>query len=476
LTPDICVIGAGSAGLSVAAAAAAFGVPVVLVERDRMGGDCLNSGCVPSKALIAAGARAQAIRDCAPFGITAGPPQVNYAQVHAHVQRVISAIAPNDSAERFTALGVQVLKGEARFVSRGTVMVGEQAIKARRIVIATGSRPATPPIPGLDQVPFLTNESVFALKSLPERMLVLGGGPAGVELAQAMARLGSQVTIVEARSLLSRDDPEAAGIVRRALLREGVTLIEQAKVLRAESMRGGVRLVLEATAEAPERNVEGSHLLVVAGRKPNIEALDLELAGIASDAGGVIVGKGLRTANRRVFAIGDCASGAAGGQHFTHVANHHAGLVLRSALFRLPIKAADPAIPRVTYCQPELASVGMSEDEARKAAGEIRVLRWPFAENDRAQAERQTQGFVKLVADRKGRILGVTIVGAQAGELIVPWCMAVRKRMAAKDMAGLVFPYPTLSEVSKRAAVSFFTPLAAKPGIRRLIGFLRRFG
>jgi pyruvate/2-oxoglutarate dehydrogenase complex dihydrolipoamide dehydrogenase (E3) component len=476
LTPDICVIGAGSAGLSVAAAAAMFGVPVVLVERDRMGGDCLNVGCVPSKALIAAGARAQAIRDSGPFGITAGQPQVNYAQVHAHVHRVIAAIAPNDSVERFTALGAQVIKGEARFINRSTLMVGEQAIKPRRIVIATGSRPAAPSIPGLDQIAFLTNESVFSLKSLPERLLVLGGGPIGVELAQAMARLGSTVTIVEAQSLLSRDDPEAAGIVRRALLRDGVTLIEQAKVSRAESMRGGIRLVLAATAEAPERTVEGTHLLVAAGRKPNIEALDLELAGIASDARGVIVDKGLRTANRRVFAIGDCASGAAGGLQFTHVANYHAGLVVRSTLFRLPVKVSTPAIPRVTYSHPELASVGLSEAEARKASGEIRVLRWPFSENDRAQAERETQGFVKLVTDKKGRILGVTIVGAQAGELILPWCLAVQKKMAVKDMAGLVFPYPTLSEVSKRAAVSFYAPLAAKPGIRRLIGFLRRFG
>ncbi|AMJ63962.1 dihydrolipoamide dehydrogenase [Bosea sp. PAMC 26642] len=476
MTPDICVIGAGSAGLSVAAAAAMFGVPVVLVERDRMGGDCLNVGCVPSKALIAAGARAQAIRDCIPFGISAGEPVVNFGQVHAHVHRVIAAIAPNDSVERFTALGVNVIKGEARFVSRSTLMVGDQAIRPRRIVIATGSRPAAPPIPGLDQLPFLTNESVFTPKTLPERLLVLGGGPIGVELAQAMARLGSRVTIIEARDLLSRDDPEAAGIVRRALLREGVILLEQAEVLRAEGIRGGIRLVLAATAANPEGTVEGTHLLVATGRRPNIEGLDLELAGISSDARGVIVDKGLRTANRRVFAIGDCAGGAAGGLQFTHVANYHAGLVVRSALFRLPVKVATPAIPRVTYCDPELASVGLSETEARKASGEIRVLRWPYSENDRAQAERETEGFVKLVTDKKGRILGVTIVGARAGDLILPWCMAVQKKMAVKDMAGLVFPYPTLSEVSKRAAVSFYAPLTAKPGIRRLIGFLRRFG
>ena len=476
LTPDICVIGAGSGGLSVAAAAAMFGVSVVLIERDRMGGDCLNVGCVPSKALIAAGARAQAVREAGRFGVTAAMPEVNYAQVQAHVAGVIAAIAPNDSVERFTALGVTVIKGQARFRDRNTVLVGEQAVKARRFVVATGSRPAVPPIPGLEEAPFLTNETIFSQTKRPDRLLVLGGGPIGVELAQAMARLGSAVTIVEAQTLLSRDDPEAAGLVRRALLAEGVALHENARVLRVEPGRGRVRLVLEGGDGAAAQSVEGTHLLVAAGRKPNIEDLDLDLAGVASDNKGVIVGKGLRTANRRIFAIGDCAGGKAGGMQFTHVANYHAGLVVRSALFRLPVKVDLGAVPRVTYCHPELASAGLSEAQARENGEDIRILRWPFSENDRAQAERATDGFVKLVTNAKGRILGVTIVGERAGDLLVPWCMALQKRMGVKDMAGLVFPYPTVSEASKRAAVSFYAPLAAKPGIRRLIGFLRRFG
>lgn len=476
LTPDICVIGAGSGGLSVAAAAAMFGVSVVLIERDRMGGDCLNVGCVPSKALIAAGARAQAVREAGRFGVAAAMPEVNYAQVQAHVAGVIAAIAPNDSVERFTALGVTVIKGQARFRDRNTVLVGEQAVKARRFVVATGSRPAVPPIPGLEDVPFLTNETIFAQTKRPDRLLVLGGGPIGVELAQAMARLGSAVTIVEAQTLLSRDDPEAAGLVRRALLAEGVALHENVRVLRVEPGRGKVRLVLEGGDGAAAQSLEGTHLLVAAGRKPNIEDLDLDLAGVASDKKGVIVDKGLRTANRRIFAIGDCASGKAGGLQFTHVANYHAGLVVRSALFRLPVKVDLGAVPRVTYCHPELASAGLSEAQARENGEDIRILRWPFSENDRAQAERATDGFVKLVTNAKGRILGVTIVGERAGDLLVPWCIALQKRMGVKDMAGLVFPYPTVSEASKRAAVSFYAPLAAKPGIRRLIGFLRRFG
>jgi pyruvate/2-oxoglutarate dehydrogenase complex dihydrolipoamide dehydrogenase (E3) component len=446
-----------------------------------MGGSHLNAGSISARALGAAGARALAVREAGRFGISAGEPQVNdvqvnYLQVHDHVQRVIAAIAPNDSAERLGALGVPVIRSEARFISRSTVMAGNQAIKARRFVIATGSRPSAPPLPGLDAVPFLTSESLFSLTRRPERLLVLGAGSTGVELAQAMARLGSTVSIVETGGLLRHADPEAALILRRALLRDGITLHEQAKVLRAETVKGGVRLVLAGSDGGTDHKLDGTHLLVATGRAPNIEALDLELGGIASDAGGVIVDKGLRTGNRRVFAIGDCASGAGGGLHSTHAAHDQAGHVLRSALFRLPVRTHATAIPRVTYCHPELASVGLSEAEARKRSAAITILRWPYAENDRAQAERETDGFVKLVADRRGRVLGVSIVGASAGELIAPWCMAVRKGLTVQDMAGLALPYPTFSEASKRAALSFYAPLAAKPGIRWLIGILRRFG
>ncbi|WNJ89546.1 dihydrolipoyl dehydrogenase family protein [Bosea sp. 685] len=486
LTPDICVIGAGAAGVSLATAAAAFGVPVVLVEPGGMGDGHQNAGSISARALGAAGARARAVQQAGRFGISAGEPQVNdelvnYARVHDHVQRVVAATARNDSAERLGALGIHVIKSEARFISRSTVMAGNQPIKARRFVIATGSRPSAPLLPGLDAVPFLTSESLFSLTRRPERLLVLGAGSTGVELAQAMARLGSTVSLVAAGDLLPHADPEAVLILRRALLRDGITLHEKARVLRAETVKGGVRLVLAGPDGEADQKLDGTHLLVATGRTPNIEALDLELAGITSDAGGVIVDKGLRTGNRRVFAIGDCASGAAGGLHSTHVAQDHAahdqaGLVLRNALFRLPVRTNATAILRVTYCHPELASVGLSEAEARKRSSSITILRWPYAENDRAQAEHETDGFVKLVADRRGRVLGATIVGAGAGELIAPWCLAVRKGLTVQDMAGLALPYPTFSEASKRAAMSFYAPLAAKPGIRRLIGFLRRFG
>lgn len=476
LTPDLCVIGAGRAGLALASTAAAFGVPTILIARDGMGAAARNAGNLPSAALIAAGAQVQALHEAERFGIiTAGELQVNFARVHDHMAKVVAALAPNASIERFTALGVTVIAGEARFRDRNSVLVGEQVIKARRFAIATGSRPAAPAIAGLEKVPALSEDNLAALTRRPDRLIVLGGEPAGIALGQALHRLGSAVTIVAAQSLLPGEDPEAAGLVRRALLREGVALCEGAAVLRAETPKGRVRLVLAATESEPERIVEGTHLLVTE-RRPDIEALDLELGGIASNAKGIIVNAGLRTSNRRVYAIGACAGGAAGGLQHPHVADHHAGLVLRRALFRLPARLGAAAIPRIVQSDPALASAGLSEGEARTKYREIQVLRWPYAETDKAHAERRTEGFIKLIADRKGRVLGVTIVGAQAGELIAPWSMAVQKGLDVREMAGFVFPSPAFSEISGRAATSFYAPLAAKPGLRRLIGFLRRFG
>lgn len=471
LKPDLCVIGAGSGGLSVAAAAGMFGVPVVLVERAHMGGDCLNVGCVPSKALIAAAHRAHDIRSAGAFGVTAGPVQVHYGRVHQHVHRVIGAIAPNDSVERFTGLGVRVIKGEASFLDRRSVRVGEVEIQARRFIIATGSRPAIPPIPGLESVPHLTNESVFDETTRPEHLLVLGGGPIGVELGQAFRRLGSAVTLLQAGRILPREDAEAAGFALRSLRADGVNVRENAKVTSVEGKAGAVTVRLD-TGET----ISGSHLLVAAGRAPNIAALALEAAGVRHGPKGIEVDAKLKTSNSRIYAIGDCATGATGGLQFTHVANYHAGLVIRSALFRLPARIDNRAIPRVTYCDPEIASVGLSEDEALKAGADVSILRWPYAENDRAQAEGATDGMIKVIADKKGRVLGATIAGRNAGDLLMPWVMAVQKRWSTRDMASFVFPYPTLSEVTKRAAVSHFSALAGKPLIRRILGVLRLFG
>lgn len=474
LKPDLCVVGAGSGGLSVAAIAASLGASVVLVERGRMGGECLNVGCVPSKALIAAASRAQAIREAGRFGLDRGEPRANFGRVRDHVREVVAAVAPNDSAERFTALGVRVIKAEARFTGPRTVRAGEAVVQARRFVLATGSRPAIPPIPGLSNVPYLTNDTVFDLSRRPERLLVLGGGPVGVEVAQAHRRLGTPVTLFQASRLLVREDPELANVVARALLREGVDLRTEARVARVEARGERVAVVLRRGEE--EEPVEGSHLLVATGRQAVTEGLGLEAAGIAADRTGILVDRTLRTANRRVYAIGDCAGGATGGYRFTHAANHHAGLVVRNALFRLPVRLDNTPIPRVTYTDPELAAVGLSEKEARARHQGVRTLRWPVAENDRAQAERAAGGHLKAVVTARGKVLGCAIAAPHAGDLIVPWTLAVAKGLKAQDLAGIVFPYPTVSEMTKRAAVEFLRPSARSPWLRRLLSLLRHLG
>jgi pyruvate/2-oxoglutarate dehydrogenase complex dihydrolipoamide dehydrogenase (E3) component len=470
LTPDICVIGAGSGGLSVAAAAAAFGVPVVLIEQGRMGGDCLNYGCVPSKALLAAAKHAVASRRVPPFGITQQRAEIDFAKVHAHVHGVIAAIAPNDSRERFAGLGVQVIEGAARFTDSRTVAVGDKfEIKARRFVIATGSSPAIPPIPGLAETPYLTNETVFDLKQCPEHLIIIGAGAVGLELAQAHRRLGAKVTVLEAAVPLAPDDPECTAIVLEHLAREGVVIRSGVKVTRIGHTDGGIAAVIETSQG--EETIEGSNLLIATGRRANVTRLELEKAGIKYDGAGISVGRGLKTTNSRVYAIGDVAGG-----HFTHAANEHAGIVIRNALFRLRARVNEDLIPRATFTEPELAHVGLTEVQARRRHKEIRVLRWPYHDNDRAQAERATEGHIKVVTAKNGRILGATIVGNQAGELITTWTLALSRGLNIRAMTGIVVPYPTLSEIGKRAAIGYFTPSLNNPRLRRLINFLRRFG
>ena len=475
LTPDICVIGAGSGGLTVAAAAAAFGVPVVLIEKAKMGGDCLNTGCVPSKSLIAAAKYAHAIARAKTFGIAARGYEVDFARVHKHVHDVIAAIEPNDSRERFTALGVRVVAGAARFRDAHTVVAalatGEDVeVKARRFVIATGSSPSLPPIPGLAAAPCLTNESVFDLTTRPAHLVVIGAGPVGLELAQAFRRLGSAVTVLEAGEPLGREDPECARVVLDALAREGVELRASTAVVRVEGVEGKVNVGIRG--ETGEETVAGSHLLVATGRRANVEGLGLEQAGIRYDGAGILVGKGLKTANKRVYAIGDVA----GRGQFTHLAAHHAGLVIRNALFRLPVRVNEDVVPRVTFTDPELAHVGLSEAEARRRRKDFRVLRWPYHENDRAQTERDTGGHIKVITSSRGRILGATIVGPGAGELITTWTLAVSRRLNVRALAGIIVPYPTLAEVGKRAAVTYFMPGLSRPSLQRLIAWLRRLG
>ena len=467
---DVCVIGAGSGGLSTAYAASHMGARVALIEAHAMGGDCLNFGCVPSKALLAAGHAAHAMRRADRFGVGAVEPEIDFAAVNRHVRDTIATIEPNDSVERYAGFGVEVIRARARFTGRDSVEAGGRAIRARRFVLATGSRPAAPPIPGLDATPYFTNETLFDNAVRPDRLIVIGGGPIGCEMAQAHRRLGGRATVLDRGTILPRDDPEPVAVVRRSLVRDGVELLENVSVAGVSGEAGRVAIACEKDGRRFE--VEGSHLLVAAGRVPNVEDMGLEAAGVEFDRRGVKVDARLRTTNPRIYAIGDCA----GGFQFTHLANHHAGIAIRNILLRLPAKAKPKALPWVTYTDPELAHVGVTEDRARKERGDVVVLRFPYRENDRAIAERRTEGFVKAVATRRGGILGASIVGAGAGEAIQPWALSMSAGLGVGALAGTIAPYPTLGEINKRVAGSFYAPRVFGDGVKRLVRFLGRFG
>jgi pyruvate/2-oxoglutarate dehydrogenase complex dihydrolipoamide dehydrogenase (E3) component len=474
LVADLCIIGAGSGGLSVASAAAQLGSKVILIEKHKMGGDCLNYGCVPSKAMIAAGKRAHAMRSSGPFGIAPVTPTVDPAAVNDHVRSVIAAIAPNDSVERFTGLGVQVIQAAAKFIDASTVVAGDHRIKARRFIIATGSSPAVPPIPDLNTVPYFTNETLFDNRTRIGHLIIIGGGPIGIEMAQAHHRLGAEVTVIEGAVALSKDDPELTGIVLKALRAEGIVIREGAKVERVTSAAGQTpaRVRVHIIENGQPSVIEGTHLLVATGRAPNVANLGLEAAGIKYDKRGIHVNKKLVTSNRKVFAIGDVT----GGFQFTHMANYHAGIVIRRALFRVPASVKTNHIPWVTYTEPELAHIGATEEAARKSNTKVRVFRWPYHENDRAQAERATEGMVKVVTDSKGKILGATIAGIHAGEVIQMWSLAISQGMNIKAMTQWISPYPTISEINKRAAFGYYTGAAANPVVQTILRWVRKFG
>lgn len=464
---DICIIGGGSAGLSVAAGAAQMGARTVLIESGRMGGDCLNTGCVPSKSLLAAAHAAHCTRTTQSFGIKAGPSEINFQGVHDHIHDVIASITPHDSQERFEALGCTVFRTPGRFIDERTVEAGGIWIKARRFVIATGSRAAVPPIPGLNETPHHTNESIFDLTEAPSHLVIIGAGPIGCEMAQAFRRLGSKVTLLDMASMMPRDDQDAVAVVRQTFADEGITVKEGVSIERVEKAENGLSVTLQG-----EEHINGSHLLIAAGRRPNVENLGLDEAGVAFSPKGVNVDDRLRTTNHRVFAAGDVA----GGPQFTHWAGYHAGVIIRNALFRLPAKVDVRALPWVTYTDPELAQVGLTERDARERYGDsLKILHAPFADNDRARAEHRTEGFVKAIVDRRGRVLGATIVGQHAGELIQTWGLAISGGFKIGKLAGMIAPYPTLSEINKRAAGSFFTPTLFSPRTQwlvRMLGYL----
>ncbi|MCW1950697.1 MAG: FAD-dependent oxidoreductase [Octadecabacter sp.] len=464
---DVCIIGAGSGGLSIAAGASQMGASVVLLEGHKMGGDCLNYGCVPSKALIAAGKQAYAMANTGDLGVAAVKPKVDYAAAKDHVRKVIETIEPVDSQERFEGFGVNVIREFGAFISPTEVQAGDTIIQARRFIVATGSGPFVPPIPGLEDVDVYTNENIFDLRDRPDHLIVVGGGPIGMEMAQAHLRLGSKVTVIEGAKAMGKDDPEMAAVVLDRLRAEGVEIIEEAQATKVSGSKGKV------TVHTPKGDFTGSHLLMAVGRKVNVEKLDLDKAHVKWGRGGVEVGDNLRSVtNKKVYAVGD----AAGGLQFTHVAGYHAGVVIRSMLFGLPSKQRVDHIPWATYTDPELAQVGLTEAQAKEKFGErLEVVRFPYHENDRAIAEGKTTGLIKVMIV-KGKPVGASIAGAMAGELISMWAMAIANKMKMSQIAATVLPYPTVSEINKRAAGAYFTPrLFESSKVKAIVGFVQRW-
>ncbi len=481
ISAAICVIGAGAAGLSVAAGAALLGRNTVLIEAGEMGGECLNTGCVPSKALLAAAQAAATARAWAPRGIghdavKAGP-AIDFARVHAHLQGVIAAIHPNDSQARFEGLGCTVVRERARFIGPDRVQAGEKTIRARRFVIATGGKPALPPVPGLAELPFETNETIFTHSTLPRHLVILGGGPIGCEMAQAFARLGAEVTLIERARLLPTFAEELAAPLRRALGRAGVRVLEGAEAIRASGTAGALSLNVR-TASGASEDISGDRLLVAAGRKPGLADLDLYAAGVDHDDQGIHVGPNLRTSNRRIWALGDCIRGA---PKLTHAAGYQASLVIRSMLFRLPARADYATIPQVVYTDPEIAQIGMGEEEAQAhmaAKGRpeaLKRVRWALADNDRAAAEHSTDGHITLWVDtKKGRLLGAGIAAPHAGEMIPLYTLMLHRKLGLTALTGMTMAYPTLAEIGKRAAGAHYGETLFSPKVRRLLDWLEK--
>ena len=467
---DICVIGGGAGGLAFAAGAVQMGARVVLVEKGLMGGDCLNYGCVPSKAMIAAAQLAYDMRHAERFGLPNHSVQADWQKVHAHVSSVVGAIAPHDSVERFESLGCKVLQASGSFIDRRTLLAGTAAVRAKHFVLATGSHPFVPPIEGIKETPYFTNETIFNHREDIRHLIVIGGGPIGLELAQAHLRLGAKVSVVERGGLLAHEDPDLAPFLLKQLAREGMAMLTHRNIVRVAGTKGKVRVVLSKNQQQEETIqediVEGSHLLIATGRVPQLKGLHLEKAGIDHTPRGIKVDRMLKTSRKRIYAIGDCSGSA----QFTHVAGYHAGIAIRNILFPMRAKASLDNLPLVTYCDPEIASLGLSERAAVERYGreKVRTFSFDYEENDRAHATHTPEGRIKVFL-RKSKILGVAIVGAHAGEMLAPWIVAKEAGLKIGQMAGPIFPYPTLSEISKRVAGQAFVGTLFSKGMQRFV-------
>ena len=469
LKADLVIIGAGSGGLSAAAGAAMLGLKVVLFEKGEMGGDCLNSGCVPSKALISAAIYAASAREGIKYGITTGTPVTDWQKVQAHIRSAIATIAPVDSQERFEGLGVTVIREHAKFSGPNIINSPSATVKARRVVIATGSRPAIPPVPGLSDVDYLTNETIFNIETLPTHLIILGGGPIGMEMAQAFRRLGSKVTVIEMSRVLSTSDEDHAAVAADALRSEGVEILEGYKAASVSQDDGTV--VLEAEGNDGKKIVRGSHILVAAGRQPVLDGFDLEAGNVAYDKTGIKVSQKLRSiSNKHVWALGDVA----GFGQFTHLAGWQASVLVRRAFFKQGSKSNSLPLPAVTYTVPEVAQVGMTEAAAREEYGDkVETSSFAFDENDRAIAEGKTKGECKLII-HKGKLVGASIVGEGAGDIIQLAGYAMSNGMKLTSLTNFISPYPTRTEVVKRAASAHFQDAVFGKPARTLVGLLQR--
>lgn len=466
---DICIIGAGAGGLTVAATASQMGASVILIEQDKMGGDCLNTGCVPSKSLLAAAKSAKLCHEAKKFGVHVNSVQINFQEVVSYVKKCIDTIEKHDSVDRFEKLGVKVIQGKGEFLNPQTVVAGDMHIHAKRFVIATGSSPSIPDISGLENINYFTNETIFELHEKPEHLVVIGGGPIGCELSQAFALLGFKVTLLEVVNILPKDEKDLVSNLREQLIADGVKIYEGCQILGVNQNNS----LSEVQIKHQEKNeiITGSHILIAAGRKPNVSNLNLDAAEIVYTKKGISVDNRLRTSNKRVYAIGDVV----GHFQFTHIAGYHASIAIKNILFRLPAKINYHSVPWVTYTTPELSHVGLSEEEASKKYSKMNVLRYEFKENDRAIVENRINGSIKAIVTPKGKILGVSILGYEAGELLLPWIMAIQKNRKINEFVGVITPYPTLSEINRQVASEFYKPMLFSKWMRGLVKALSIF-
>ncbi len=443
----LIVIGGGSGGLVCAAGAAGLGVKVALVEKHKMGGDCLNTGCVPSKAIIRSAKIIHDAQSAERFGLKPHRFDVGLDSVLASVRDVQEKIAPHDSVERFTSLGVDVYQGEYPFISPHQISNGSEILEGKRFVIATGASPFVPPIPGLDKIPSLTSDNIWQINELPKNLIVLGGGPIGAELAQTFARLGSHVTVVEmADRLLIREDPEVSELVKKSFETEGITVLLKTK---AEQIDGGL---IVSDPNGQKRKIEFDQILVAVGRAPNVNGLGLERANVAFDKKGIKVDATLRTSAKHIYACGDIV----GPYQFTHTADFQARLILRNALFPGKSKIDYRVVPWCTFTEPEVARVGLNESEAKQNNVAHDVYQYSLSDLDRAVCDREAEGFIKVLTEKgTDQILGVTLVGSHAGDLLHELALAMHQKIGLKKIASMIHVYPTLAEVSKRVADSY---------------------